>query len=224
MKKIASILLALLSFTSAFAVGGDREVVLVSYDSIATLVKEKPEAVRALTARFMDADTTLTPSEVAVVYYGHAFSPGYNPDETWPDIEEAIGNSDVNLATTLTEQALRTNPVSLPLLFNLYGLCRVSNVPRIQMRAADIQRQILMLGDMITSTGNGVLPVAPWLVISEGDMDQLLKKYIQVQSELGRSDLDDVKAVKVRLNGVADDVILYFDLMLANNARKALKK
>ncbi len=198
-----------------------NEMLPVVYDDIKATVSDNPSLFNSLTARFQSADTTLTPAEVAIVYYGHAFTPAYNPDEKYEDITEAYNSEDGNLAITLIDEALRTNPASLPLLFKLYGCCATSDVPRIAARKDGIADRIVMICDMIASTGTGVQSYTPWLVVDEDDIDEFLNKYMYIQRELERSDLgSDVKAVKVQLDGIADPVILYFDTTLPHKFKK----
>lgn len=198
-----------------------EELTPVVYDDIRTIVNDNPQLFNSLTARFQSADTTLTPAEVAIVYYGHAFTPGYNPDEKYEDIAEAYSGDDGNLAITLIDEALRTNPASLPLLFKLYGCCATSDVPRIMARKEGVADRIMMICDMIASTGTGVQNYTPWLVVDERDIDEFLNKYMYIQRELERSDLgSDIKAIKVQLDGIPDPVILYFDLTLPHKYSK----
>ncbi len=201
----------------------EQEVFTVVYDSIRSQIEARPEMRRSLVSRFVDADTTLTNPELAIVYYGQSMTPGYDPDLKYQDVDDAIAAGDVSLAMTLADEALRRNPVSLPMLFNLYGLCSISEAPALKARCQPLQSRILMLCDMIAESGMGISPEMPWCVISEADMNEYLTKYMQIQLELDRTDKGDEKAVKVSLNGLDQDVILYFDLMLANQARKALK-
>lgn len=220
---IAMMLPAVASAQTTPPQAAEQEAFTVVYDSIRAQVETRPEVRRALVSRFIDADTTLTKPELAIVYYGQAMVPGYDPDVKYQEVDDAINAGDVSLAMALADEALRRNPVSLPMLFNLYGLSSISEVPALKARCESLQKRILMLCDMIVDTGMGVSPEMPWIVISEADMNELLTKYMQIQSELERTDKGDEKAVKVRFNGVDQDVILYFDLMLANQARKALK-
>ena len=200
-----------------------NEPVIVDYEVIKSVVDNHPEEFRALTSRFVEADTTLTPAEVAVVYYGHAFTPQYNPEADYADVMRAFEGNDMSLTVMLAEDALKSCPVSLPMLFKVFGCSVGSDVPAIKTRADNARQRLLMICDLILSTGTGVDQMAPYLVISEGDMNEFLSKYCQVAKEISRSDLGDEKAVKVRLDGIDDDVILYFDLALARSWRKSGK-
>lgn len=218
MKAIAKMVVVALALAMSHSAAA-QNLITVDYDSIESIVKNRPEVFSALTSRFMDADTTLTMSDVAVVYFGHAFTPGYNPTESFPEMMEAYESDDMNLAIALGEQDLRRNPVSLMLLMKLYGACATSQVPRLRNQAPQLQQRILMLCDMISSTGLGVMPESPWCVICESDMEELLAKYIKPQRVIDRSTRGDEEAVKVKIDGIDDDVILYFDLVLARKPR-----
>lgn len=211
-------LIAIVALVAALTAGSQQasaqKYTRVIYDSIQSVVNNRPELFSALTARFADADTTLTSDELAIVYYGHAFTPQYDPAAQYPELMEAFNAGDLNLAITLADDELRRNPVALPVLFKLYGCCVTSDVPRHQARSLDVRNKIVMLCDLIFSTGTGVTPYTPWLVISEADMNEMLLKYLYINELIDTSDIGDGKAVKCRIDDVDDDVIFYFDLKL----------
>ena len=50
------------------------------------------------------------------------------------------------------------------------------------------------------------------MLIRPSDTDEFLVKYMQPAGILGRARIGQTEAIKVRLDGVADDVILYFSI------------
>ncbi len=207
--------LRILAAAALLTVAATASALRVDYDSIRSVVNDRPELFRQLTARFIDADTTLTDDELAVVYYGHAMIPGYNPEETYADVMKAFDDGDLATTLVLADEALRRNPVSLPMLFKCYGICAISELDRLKDRCPALAARINMLCRVIEESGQGVIMYSPFCVISPADIDEFLTKCWQVQRVYESADMGDLRAVKVHIDGIDDDVILYFDLLLA---------
>jgi hypothetical protein len=151
------------------------------------MVKTDPEGFRSLTNRFLIGDSTLTLREKATVYYGQAFTDGFNPHASYPLVEEAYGNGDYSTTLLLADQALATNPASLDLT----------------VRALTSATQVKGISE------------SPFRVISDNDEARVLRNLFQVKEILGRTTVNGTDAVKVTVDDVADPIILYFDKVTA---------
>lgn len=106
MKKLLAILLLIGAFLPLRA---------IDYRQIEVDVTMHPARYKALLDRFVAADTTLTSDEMATVYYGFAFTPSYEPRDTFPEIHAAYDRKDYEEVARLIGPALELNPVSLDL-------------------------------------------------------------------------------------------------------------
>ncbi len=163
-------------------------------------------AYKALADRFA-AGHKMQPQEVADLYYGSALQPGFKADRNYPEITRSYVAGDY--ATTLSQvwNALSADPTNLYLLFTGYGAARsLGN----KEAAGLLQNRLLQICDVIFSSGKGVSQDSPYIVVRPGDIDEFLIKYIQPTSLIGRAKIGNVDAARVNIDGVPDDVILYF--------------
>lgn len=196
-----------------------RELINIDYDNIKREVAASPEQFRSLTNRFLIGDTTLTTEQKATVYYGHAFTEGYAPDKVYSELDKAYNNCSYGTALVLAEQGLAENPVSLDL--TIRALVSATQIPGIApTKIATLRSRYNMIGDAILCSGSGIVPESPFKVISADDEARVLRNLLQVKEIVDRTVIQGMDAVKVRLEGAADPIILYFDLSAANAAAK----
>lgn len=163
-------------------------------------------AYKALADRFA-AGHTLSPDEMAAIYYGTALQPGFKADQTYPDIARTYAAGDYATTLSLIWSALAKDPANLYLLFTGYG-CAVSLDNR---EAANLlQTRLLQVCDRIFASGSGVSQDSPYVVLRPTDIDEFLVKYIQPAHIGGRAKLGGLDAVRVTIDGVPDEVIMYF--------------
>ncbi len=211
MKRIilAAILAAIMPIVS-----NARTLVNLDLDSIQAMVKTDPEGFRSLTNRFLIGDSTLTLREKATVYYGQAYTDGFNPHASYPLIEEAYGNGDYSTTLLLADQALATNPASLDL--TVRALTSATQVKGISAsKALMFRARYDIICDAILSSGLGNTAQSPFRVISDNDEARVLRNLFQVKEILGRTTVNGTDAVKVTVDDVADPIILYFDKVTA---------
>ncbi len=152
----------------------------------------------------------LTAEEAATIYYGSALQPGFNAEKQYPAMLEAYNSGNTEKAFKLCEEALAKDPTNLGVLFKAYASAVSSNDAATKAKAPVMQTRLLAICDVIFASGTGVQETSPFVVIRPADIEEFLVKYMQPQSIEGRANIGDLVAAKVRLEGIADDVILYF--------------
>lgn len=81
-----------------------------------------------------------------------------------------------------------------------------------------------MIGDAILCSGSGITPESPFKVITADDEARVLRNLLQVKEIVDRTTIQGMDAVKVRLEGAPDPIILYFDLTPAKTPLPAAAK
>lgn len=163
-------------------------------------------AYKALTDRFASGQKLDTP-EMAALYYGAALQPGFKAAQTYPEIQKAYAAGDYAATLSLVQKALEKDPVNLSLLFTGYGAAvSLKNQEAAQL----MQNRLLQVCDLIFASGAGVSQDSPYLVVRPSDMDEFLTKYIQPTQVKSRARIANLDAVMVAIDGVPDDVIMYF--------------
>lgn len=207
-------LIAIYTF-ALVAILPSRAVDLIDIDlnKIGVNVSMNPEHYRELLERFEKGDTTLRIDQIATVYYGYSFTFDYEPTLTYPEIEETFKKHNYSEAAQLADEAIKDNPVSLELTIAslLSNTRRKDKSDGSRDRAMLMQRRLDMLVDIILSSGKGISPDTPFVVISQSDMDSLITDIIGANSIIGRTTIGDFDAVKIMFPGSTREHILYFD-------------
>lgn len=172
-------------------------------------VAEGAGSYSTLLSRF-NAGETLTPGEITVVYYGSASQPGFNASATYPAVMNAYNAGDYAKAYSLATKALDTDPTNLALLFKAYACAASMTDPTANAQASKLQNRLLQICDIIFASGQGVTDSSPYMVTRPSDMDEFLSKYIQPTAIRSRATVGGLQAVKATIEGVPDEVILYF--------------
>lgn len=189
----------------------------VDYGAVEVEVTMHPGEYRALLDRFIAADTTLTPSQMATVYYGFAFTPSYEPRDTFPEIHAAFERQDFEEVARLVEPALQLNPVSLDLC--ILGLAAyergAGTTPG--RKALNLAIRSDMLATAILESGRGTFAQSPFRVISGSDRQRILRNVLGIGRVIGVDRVGDIEAVKFLFPGKMREHILYFDNTLEEN-------
>lgn len=167
------------------------------------------DTYRSLLSRF-EAGQKLSPDEVVTVYYGAAAQPGFNPNVTYAALDAAYNAGDMAKAHNLAAEALRKDPTNLYLLFKAFGSAAASSDPTVKSLAPKYQTRLNGICDAIFSSGLGVADSSPYLVTRTSDAQEFIVKFLQPTAIKGTSKLADLDAVKLALDGIPDDVIIYF--------------
>jgi hypothetical protein len=184
----------------------------VDYREIEVDVTMNPSHYRELLDRFVAADTTLTSNEMATVYFGFAFTPSYEPRDTFPEIHAAYERKDFDEVARLVMPALELNPVSLDLaIMGLsafeqgYGENPGENALNLSIRADQIATAIL-------ESGRGTMAHSPFYVICDADRKRILSNVFGISNIIGTDMVgESVEAIKFTFPGNIREHILYFD-------------
>lgn len=201
-RSILTFLLAAICVSASFAA---TTRFIPDRSKISATVRDQ-SAYKALADRFASGQKLSAP-EIATVYYGTALQPAFNPNQSYPDIARTYAAGDYATALSLIWSALAKDPANLYLLFTGYGsAASLGN----QEAASLLQNRLLQVCDLIFSTGTGVSQDSPYLVVRPSDIDEFLIKYIQPKKINGRAKIGNLDACRVDIEGIDNDVIMYF--------------
>lgn len=188
----------------------------VDLNAIEVDVKMNPGKFRELLQRFEQADTTLTPGELATVYFGYSYTPDYDPRETFPQVEQAYEDADYELTEKLGLEALELNPVSLDL--NVLTLAAADHMRDKGTYGPKILKYGIrcdLIATAIMESGSGTMASSPFYVTSSADMSRILRNVLGIDRIVDRTKVGAVDAIKVTFPGSDRQHILYF-----NNTRE----
>ena len=183
-------------------------------------VNMHPARYRSLLERFGRADTTLSDSELSLVYYGYAFTPEYVPFESFANVQSAYEEADYLRAEQLAADALKLNPVSLELsVIALAAADHLRGEGRFGHKMLDYGTRCDFIATAILSSGSGTSAASPFHVIAWSDVSRILRNVLGVERVVDRTKVGSVDAVKVVFPGSDRQHIIYFD-----NTRENLSK
>lgn len=160
-----------------------QEDFVVDYDAIREIVTQEG-VYDALAARFAAMDSTLTMYDMALLYYGFAFQPGYNGNKDSIlslILKEYNGKGDYQEAWNAGIQFLKDSPVSLTILNELFKAGSSLNLPEDQLEPYIFR--LLTLLNIIEYSGDGKSAKTAFKVISVAD------EYIFMSIALGVSEI-----------------------------------
>ena len=150
----------------------------------------------ALVERFVAGDTTLTPDQIDIVYYGAVFAPGYAAlPRSYDTINALRAERRFDEMMPLCRKALADDPTNLTLLFRAFA--GAYNTGDTAMKDNASERK-------------GVDTSDPFEVVIDSDIEQFLINYLQVEQILDSAMLGPLTVVKVKLPGRDDPAYLYF--------------
>lgn len=200
----------LLIFATSFAVAS--AIRAVDLNAVEVDINMNPAGYRQLLDRFNAGDTTLTPQQLATVYYGYAFTPDYNPTESHQEISTAFDRADYDTALNLASEALEHNPVSLNLsVVALASADKLRHSRQLGRRIADLGVKCDLIATAILGSGRGTSSSSPFIVIDSADIDRVLRNILGIDSIVDRTKVGHVLAFKVTFPGSPRSHIIYFD-------------
>lgn len=201
--KIAAALIAILTLGAVAVHAADH------VDASAKTIKASMGQRPSLLASY-EKGASLTPQQMAVVYFGQAFTPGYKQIDKYPDIDAAYSAKDVAKALPLIEKALATNPVALNQLFRAYACTASSTSAEQKAKADNYQKRIDAICTAIFASGTGVSDSSPFITLSKEDSEAFVRNYLQPEAIIGQASIGSLDAIKVKWPGQSEDVIFYF--------------
>lgn len=191
----------------------EKNLTIKDLDTIKSLVTENPEAYAAAVAKFESLDPLLNYADVAVVYFGYAYTPEYKGGYYTKDtdaVRELLEKEDYEGAHQKVIELRKINPSSLELVF--YGI--ISSEEGSLERRQMVQK-FVNLCDCITRFGEGTSD-NPYRVIRIDDEYRFLYTFLNVDEITSQalvvSDKDGSQcdALSFRLRNIP--FTLYFDV------------
>lgn len=175
--------------------------------SIPQNVKDHPESYASLLDRFNTGDSTLTADEVAMVYFGAPAAGKTVPEADYSRINALRSERRYSEMMPLCAEALKSDPVSLTLLFRTFAGAYNNNDAATQASAST---RVNQLCDAIFASGTGVTETDPFRVVAKADIEQFLNNYLRVDRILGMSAMGALTVAQVQLPGREEPAYLYF--------------
>lgn len=207
---LAPLLIALAVITAGALERPSLERPSIDLNAIRVDATMNPSKYRALLQRFIDADSTLTVNDMANIYFGYPATYDYNPTRTYPDIQKAFDAEDYITVYDLANQALERDPLSLNLLVK--ALIAAQNKPGIPDEQAfeSLKTRFNKLAQIILLSGRGTMPDSPFIVITQSDMDALLRDVLYITDITERGYFGVYDVVKGRHPGEGLREIVFF--------------
>lgn len=206
---------ALIQLAAAFALlASGFTAKAVDLTAMEVQMRMNPSEYRTLMERFQQADTTLTPAQLAKVYFGYSFTDDYDPTLTHPALEQAFDQGRWQQALTLATEALQTNPVSLDLNVMAHAATRhlLSEGTPLPPDTPNYGTRADLIATAILESGQGTDPSSPFTVISSSDMLRLLRNILGIENITDRTHVGpETVALKVTFPGSSRNHILYFN-------------
>ena len=180
MKKILTTLaLSLVAFVASAQV-------FLDYATIEDIVKNERDYFNDIVNIYKSDDPMIRLDDIALVYYGQAFLPQYNPgnDENEKALKRFHDTGNHAEAYNTANKILEYNPVSLNALFNL--LVTSKELGKSQEEFDSYANKYQGILNMITQYGAGNSSDSPFKVISPDDQNYVLFHELEIVKEISR--------------------------------------
>lgn len=164
MVRFILVLLVLLPFGVS-----SQKVSHVDFDAIKRTLDADTALYGKLLARFINADSTLTPNEVNMVYYGAVFRKGYEPyepDENEKKFYDLCAARKYEKALAAGEELLKKYPLDIKLLNRLYTCARKTEDPK---KYNAFKYRYTALIEAVINSGDGKSDSTAFVVIKISD-------------------------------------------------------
>ena len=201
------------TYANYFLVAG--LVVLLTYMTIRDFRKKQREKKLAKEReeynRFEENDTLLTRQDHAMLYYGYSFTPAYKGSmDDFQDFRKLIKEEKYEDAYNIGKELLKKNPVSLQLLYNMYGIAGL-----LQKDIREIKhysKRYAALLTMIALTGDGTSEETAFKVICVNDEYQLLNMLFKMENMKGQSLVNKCDLIEFDKCQYYEGNQMYFDI------------
>jgi len=141
----------------------------------------------ALLDRFNAFDSTLTPEDYRLIYYGFVFQPAYvwDADQRKGEMSRAMQASQYDLVVRMADSVLQINPISLAAhYFRAYAMMNINEKDSSYQKYI---RRYSGLRDAILSSGDGLHCNTAFKTIFMEDEYEIMYNYFEVDSNLDPS-------------------------------------
>lgn len=169
-------LLVLLGLLFSYSLGNAQQVLSVNLDKIKNLTEDiaSDYYYTTLFSRYKSFDTTLTPKEMHLLYYGKYFQPFYDPSSFYLEREkmfDLIKEKDFQSAIEHGKIAFKEDPLDLRTLYGLY-LCH--EYSQLYSEAENYSFLYYAIIGTILETGTGRKKENAFVVINIGDEQEII--------------------------------------------------
>lgn len=166
-KLFTAIALFLATFTAS-------SQVILDNATIEEIVKNEKSYYNDILNLYLNDDPFLRVDDIALVYYGQAFMPQYNPggDENEKALKKFFEEDNYAEAYKTAKKILEYNPVSLNALFNLIKTSKALNKSEEEYNS--YVKKYLGIIDMIAQYGDGKSSKSAFRIITPDDQDYVL--------------------------------------------------
>ena len=160
--------------------------VFLDYATIEDIVKNEREYFDEIVGIYKNDDPMIRLDDIALVYYGQAFLPQYNPgnDENEKSLKRLHDNGNHAEAYNTAKKILEYNPVSLNALFNLLVSSKELGKSKEEFDSYANKYQKIL--NMITEYGKGNTADSPFKVITPDDQNYVLFHELEIEKEISR--------------------------------------
>ena len=160
--------------------------VFLDYATIEDIVKNEREYFDEIVGIYKSDDPMIRLDDIALVYYGQAFLPQYNPgnDENEKALKRFHDAGNHAEAYNTAQKIMEYNPVSLNALFNL--LIASKELGKSQEEFESYANKYQRILNMITEYGNGNSANSPFRVITPDDQNYVLFHELEIEKEISR--------------------------------------
>lgn len=160
--------------------------VFLDYATIEDIVKNEREYFDEIVGIYKSDDPMIRLDDIALVYYGQAFLPQYNPgnDENEKALKRLHDNGNHAEAYNTAKKILEYNPVSLNALFNLLVSSKELGKSKEEFDSYANKYQKIL--NMITEYGKGNTADSPFKVITPDDQNYVLFHELEIEKEISR--------------------------------------
>lgn len=160
--------------------------VFLDYSTIEDIVKNEREYFDEIVEIYKNDDPMIRLDDIALVYYGQAFLPQYNPgnDENEKALKRFHESGNHAEAYNTAKKILDYNPVSLNALFNL--LISSDKLGKSQEEYESYANKYQKILSMIAQYGKGNSADSPFKVITPDDQNYVLFHELEIVKEISR--------------------------------------
>lgn len=206
----------LITFALCLATFIANAQVFLDYATIESIVKNERKYFDEIVEIYRKDDPMLRIDDIALVYYGQAFLPQYNPsnDENEKALKKFHNEGNHAEAYAMAKKIMEYNPVSLNALFNL--LISAKELGKSQEEFDSYANKYQKILNMITEYGKGNTAESPYKVIHPDDQNYVLFHELEIEKEISRNlDTETLcNIVVVEPNKKFQFRRVYFDLSL----------
>lgn len=210
MKKFLTTLFFMTAITAAFA------QVKLDITTIEDIVKNEKQYFNDILELYKKDDPLLRVDDIALVYYGQAFSPEYKPgtDSNEKQLNKLYEEGKHIEAYELAQKILEYNPVSLNALFKMIKTSQA--LARTQEEFETYVKKFYGILDMITQYGDGKSSKEAFRIITPEDQDYVMYGMLGIKKEISR-DFDKSSLCNIILVEPSEEFPsrrIYFDFEL----------